>query len=176
MWVWEFQSWVAGRPTLAAAYSGPSSEYLPPQPRSRISAKWGLEDKTTLYGQENKLWVGLVICLLSHHRSFELYFYNETLWFLYSLWLYNMNNIVLGVRDLGLVAEFQYLLLILEIVSIRSYSTVFLFKKETNFVSCIWELIFIYCRLFVLILVVFFFVVSSHYVSAKFHLWPSSGD
>ena len=34
---------------------------------------------------------------------------------------------------------------------------------------------FIYCKLFVLILVVFccFFF---HYVSAKFHLWPSSGD
>ena len=49
----------------------------------------------------------------------------------------------------------------------------------------IWELISIYCGLFVLILVVvvcflggsvflccFFF----HYVSVKFHLWPSSGD
>ena len=36
----------------------------------------------------------------------------------------------------------------------------------------IWDLIFIYCGLFVLILVVFFFL----YVSAKFHLWPSSGD
>ena len=34
---------------------------------------------------------------------------------------------------------------------------------------------FIYCGLFVLILVVFF-VLSSHHVSARFHLWPSSGD
>ena len=34
----------------------------------------------------------------------------------------------------------------------------------------------IYCGLFVLILVGFFVVVSSHYVSAKFPLWPSSGD
>ena len=42
----------------------------------------------------------------------------------------------------------------------------------------IWELIFIYCRLFVLILVVFFFLCCFffHYISAKFHLWPSSGD
>ena len=46
-----------------------------------------------------------------------------------------------------------------------------------------WELIFIYCGLFVLILVVFFFFFFFfvccfffHYVSAKFHLWPSSGD
>ena len=34
---------------------------------------------------------------------------------------------------------------------------------------------FIYCRLFVLILVVFVLFLL-HYVSAKFHLWPSSGD
>ena len=44
----------------------------------------------------------------------------------------------------------------------------------------IWESIFIYCRLFVLILVVFFFFFLCcfffHYVLAKFHLWPSSGD
>ena len=41
----------------------------------------------------------------------------------------------------------------------------------------IWELIFIYCGLFVLILVVFFCVVFFfHYILAKFHLWPSSGD
>ena len=41
----------------------------------------------------------------------------------------------------------------------------------------IWELIFIYCGLFVLILVVFFLCCFFfHYVSAKFHLWPSSGD
>ena len=42
----------------------------------------------------------------------------------------------------------------------------------------IWELIFfIYCRLFVLILVGFFLCCFFfHYVSAKFHLWPSSGD
>ena len=39
-----------------------------------------------------------------------------------------------------------------------------------------WELIFIYCRLFVLILVVFLCCFFFHYVSAKFHLWPSSGD
>ena len=41
-----------------------------------------------------------------------------------------------------------------------------------------WELIFIYCGLFVLILLVFFFLCCFffHYVSAKFHLWPSSGD
>ena len=45
------------------------------------------------------------------------------------------------------------------------------------------ELIFIYCGLFVLILVVFLFFLLFflccfffHYVSAKFHLWPSSGD
>ena len=39
---------------------------------------------------------------------------------------------------------------------------------------------FIYCGLFVLILVGFFwgvfFCFFFHYVSAKFHLWPSSGD
>ena len=40
----------------------------------------------------------------------------------------------------------------------------------------IWELIFIYCGLFVLILVVFWCCFFFHYVSAKFHLWPSSGD
>ena len=43
----------------------------------------------------------------------------------------------------------------------------------------IWELIFIYCRLLVLILVVFvlfLFLFFFHYISAKFHLWPSSGD
>ena len=45
----------------------------------------------------------------------------------------------------------------------------------------IWELIFIYSGLFVLILddfIVFFFLCwfFFHYVSAKFHLWPSSGD
>ena len=42
----------------------------------------------------------------------------------------------------------------------------------------IWELIFfIYCGLFVLILVVFFLCCFFfHYVSANFHLWPSSGD
>ena len=41
----------------------------------------------------------------------------------------------------------------------------------------IWELIFIYCGLFVLILVVFFVCCFFfHYVSVKFHLWPSSGD
>ena len=40
----------------------------------------------------------------------------------------------------------------------------------------IWELIFIYCGLFVLILVVFLGCFFFHYVSAKFHLWPSSGD
>ena len=34
---------------------------------------------------------------------------------------------------------------------------------------------FIYCGLFVLILVVFVLFLL-HYVSAKFHLWPSSGD
>ena len=43
-----------------------------------------------------------------------------------------------------------------------------------------WELPFIYCGLFVLILVCCcFFCVCCfffHYVSAKFHLWPSSGD
>ena len=43
----------------------------------------------------------------------------------------------------------------------------------------IWELIFIYCGLFVLILVVFFVFcflccLFFHYVSAKFHVWPSS--
>ena len=44
----------------------------------------------------------------------------------------------------------------------------------------IWELILIYCGLFVLILVVFCFFCCCcfffHYVSAKFHLWPSTGD
>ena len=40
----------------------------------------------------------------------------------------------------------------------------------------IWELIFIYCGLFVLILVVFLCCFFFHYVSAKFHLCPSSGD
>ena len=40
----------------------------------------------------------------------------------------------------------------------------------------IWELIFIYCKLFVLILVVFLCCFFFHYVSAKFHLWSSSGD
>ena len=45
----------------------------------------------------------------------------------------------------------------------------------------IWELIFIYCGLFLLILVVFFFFFCVccfffHYVSAKFHICPSSGD
>ena len=40
----------------------------------------------------------------------------------------------------------------------------------------IWELIFIYCGLFILILVVFVLFLLFHYVSAKFHLWPSSGD
>ena len=41
----------------------------------------------------------------------------------------------------------------------------------------IWELIFIYCGLFVLVLVGFFLCCFFfHYVSAKFHLWPSSGD
>ena len=34
---------------------------------------------------------------------------------------------------------------------------------------------FIYCELFVLILVVFVLFLL-HYVSAKFHIWPSSGD
>ena len=34
---------------------------------------------------------------------------------------------------------------------------------------------FIYCGLFVLILVVFVLFLL-HYISAKFHLWPSSGD
>ena len=40
----------------------------------------------------------------------------------------------------------------------------------------IWELIFIYCRPFVLILVIFLCCFFFHYVSAKFHLWPCSGD
>ena len=39
----------------------------------------------------------------------------------------------------------------------------------------IWELIFIYCGLFGSFLVVFF-CFFFHYVSAKFHLCPSSGD
>ena len=46
-----------------------------------------------------------------------------------------------------------------------------------RWVFLIWELIFIYCGLIVLILVVlFFFFFCVHNVSAKFHLWPSSGD
>ena len=54
--------------------------------------------------------------------------------------------------------------------------------KKLKYEQTIWELIFIYCGLFVLILVVFFFWGGGlccfffHYVSAKFHLWPSSGD
>ena len=48
-------------------------------------------------------------------------------------------------------------------------------RKNIKFIS-ISELIFIYCGLFVLILVGFLCFFSSHYVSAKFHLWPSSGD
>ena len=47
----------------------------------------------------------------------------------------------------------------------------------------IWELIFIYCGFFVLILVFYLCVCVCvccffffHYVSTKFHLWPSSGD
>ena len=43
----------------------------------------------------------------------------------------------------------------------------------------IWELVFIYCRLFVLNLGSFLFFLCCfffHSVSAKFHLWPSSGD
>ena len=42
----------------------------------------------------------------------------------------------------------------------------------------IWELIFIYCELFVLILVGFFFCVVSSFTTFRpnFHLWPSSGD
>ena len=46
-------------------------------------------------------------------------------------------------------------------------------KKETFIVKI--NFIFIYCGLFVIILVVlccFFF----HYVFAKFHIWPSSGN
>ena len=42
-----------------------------------------------------------------------------------------------------------------------------------------WELIFIYCGLFCPHLGSFFFFLCCfffHYVSAKFHLWPSSGD
>ena len=56
---------------------------------------------------------------------------------------------------------------------------VFLSNTNISFVLffLIWELIFIYCGLFPLgrvffLCVCFFF----HYVSAKFHLWPSSGD
>ena len=50
-----------------------------------------------------------------------------------------------------------------------------MFRTSTS----IWELIFfffIYCGLFVLILVGFLCCFFFHYVSAKFHLWPSSGD
>ena len=36
--------------------------------------------------------------------------------------------------------------------------------------------VIIYCGLFVLILVVFLCCFFFHYVSAKFHLWPSSGE
>ena len=46
-----------------------------------------------------------------------------------------------------------------------------------RWVYLIWELIFIYCGLFFLILVGFFLCCFFfHYVSAKFHHWPSSGD
>ena len=50
-------------------------------------------------------------------------------------------------------------------------------KEKEKFNKFLRELIFIYCGLFVLILVVFFLCCFFfHYVSAKFHLWPSSGD
>ena len=39
-----------------------------------------------------------------------------------------------------------------------------------------WELIFIYCGLFVLILLVFLCCFFFRYISDKFLLWPSSGD
>ena len=40
----------------------------------------------------------------------------------------------------------------------------------------LWELIFIYCGLFCPHLGSFLRCFFFHYVSAKFHLWPSSGD
>ena len=52
-----------------------------------------------------------------------------------------------------------------------AYQLLYIFKAKS------WELIFIHCGLSPLILVVFFLCCFFfHYVSAKFHLWPSSGD
>ena len=61
-----------------------------PRPRSRRSAKRGLEDNTTCYGQEKKLWVNIAVCLglslsLTLHRSFNpfnIWFINISLSFL----------------------------------------------------------------------------------------------
>ena len=38
----------------------PPVEYL--RLRSRKSAEWGLEDNTACYGQENKIWINIVVC------------------------------------------------------------------------------------------------------------------
>ena len=48
--------------------------------------------------------------------------------------------------------------------------------RRGGYIIHLRELIFINCGLFVLILVFFVCCSFFHYVSAKFHLWPSSGD
>ena len=64
------------------------------------------------------------------------------------------------------------------LVSKSTYSDI-LMRKLWCKQCCIWELIFLFIAdFFVLILVVYFFLCCFffHYVSARFHLWPSSGD
>ena len=52
-----------------------------------------------------------------------------------------------------------------------------LMELSFNFFISLMITFFFYCGLFVLILVGFFLCCFFfHYVSAKFHLWPSSGD
>ena len=54
----------------------------------------------------------------------------------------------------------------------KSYGNYLYWESFLRWGFLIWVLILL--QTFVLILVVFF--CFSHYVSAKFHLWPSSGD
>ena len=59
------RSWV--RASLQSQRTQHWPQRLPvvyPRPRSRRSAKWGLEDNTACYGQEEKLWVNIAACLL----------------------------------------------------------------------------------------------------------------
>ena len=49
------------RPSVAHGAPMPSVEH--PQPRSRRSVKWGLENSTACNDQEKKLWVSIAICL-----------------------------------------------------------------------------------------------------------------